>query len=267
MSPNDTPTLRLTPEQATAELRALISPADPASLRCFAVLDGHAAGCIFTDHPDTPSWVVVQEGAFGSLYLAGAIQSSFLHPLITDLRTEGDVLIGLLPDDPRWSLLPPTPDYSGYTLEFTDRDVSQKLPILPTDCELRRLDESLFKQILDRNLLVRMYGSPQQALQWGYGLCLVHDDEILSEAFAGPAANGMIEIGVQTNPHHMQKGYGTLTCAHLIHQMEQLGYLTYWNCAKDNLPSTALARRLGYRTENEYRVQAWFNQNNSYLTG
>jgi RimJ/RimL family protein N-acetyltransferase len=70
----------------------------------------------------------------------------------------------------------------------------------------------------------------------------------------------MIEIGVETHPHHMRKGYATLTCAHLIAEMEQQGYSTYWNCAKGNLPSAALARRLGYRTEKEYRLVAWFKQ-------
>ena len=250
-------TLQLTPTLVTPELRALFHPADPASLRCVAVLDGHAAGRIFTDHPDTPTWGVVQEAAFGSIYLAGNLQAAFLHSLIADLRAEGDVLVGFWQEDPRWSLMPGAPQYSGYTLEFTDRDSDQALPEMPAGCELRQLDQALSKQILGRNLLVHMYGSVQEALKWGYGLCLMRDDELLCETFAGPAANGIIEIGVETNPHHMQKGYAYITCAHLIHEMERQGYHTYWNCAKDNLPSAALARKLGYRTEKEYRLLAW----------
>lgn len=243
--------------QATPALRDLFSPADPASLRCFAVLDGHAAGRIITDQPDQPTWGVVQEGAFGSLYLGGDIQPSMLHQLITSLRQDGEVLIGLWLDDPRWSRLPSAPDYSGYTLEFTHRDTDQPLPAVPVGCELRRLDQSLLKQIVGRNLLIHIYGSVQEALKWGYGLCLIQDGDILCETFAGPAANSLIEIGVETHPHNMRKGYGTLTCAYLIHEMERQGYLTYWNCAKQNQASIALARKLGYRTEKEYRLVAW----------
>jgi RimJ/RimL family protein N-acetyltransferase len=58
----------------------------------------------------------------------------------------------------------------------------------------------------------------------------------------------------------MQKGYATITCAHLIQEMEQQGYLTYWNCAKDNQASIALARKLGYQTEKVYRLLAWFRK-------
>ena len=60
--------------QITPALRGLFNPADPASLRCFAVLDGHAAGCIFTDFPDPPNWGVVQEAAFGSFSLGGDVK-------------------------------------------------------------------------------------------------------------------------------------------------------------------------------------------------
>lgn len=165
--------------------------------------------------------------------------------------------MGLWPDDPRWALLPASPDYSGYTLEFTDHEAGLPLPPVPSGCELRRLDQSVSKEILGRNLLIHIYGSVQQALEWGYGLCLRRNGEILCETFAGPAANGIIEIGVETHPHHMRKGYSALTCAHLIHEMERQGYLTYWNCAKQNQASITLAHKLCYRNEKEYRLLAW----------
>jgi GNAT superfamily N-acetyltransferase len=253
----NTPISPIILNQVTPDLRALFDPADPASLRCFAVLDGHAAGRIFTDHPDRPIWGAVQEAAFGSLYLGGDVQQTTLQHLVTKLRQDGEVLMGLWLDDPCWSLLPASPDYSGYTVEFTDHKAGLPLPAVPSGCELRRLDQSLSKEILGRNLLIHMYGSVQQALEWGYGLCLTRNGEILCETFAGPAANGIIEIGVETHPHHMRKGYGAITCAHLIHEMERQGYVTYWNCAKQNQASIALAHKLGYRNEKEYRLLAW----------
>jgi RimJ/RimL family protein N-acetyltransferase len=249
--------LELTPHQVTAELKALFVPTDPAALRCQAVLDGHAAGKIFTDHPETPTWGLLQEATFGSIYLGGEVQAGLLCHLIESMQKNGEVLVGLSEHDPRWQLFPSGADYAGYTLEYSDRESGVVMPSLPEGCQLRRLDSTLAKQILDRNLLIRMFGSIQQALQWGYGLCLLRDNALLCEAFAGPAANGVIEIGVETQPHHMHKGYAFITCIHLIHRMEQLGYQTYWNCAKGNIASAALARKLGYRTEKAYRLLAW----------
>lgn len=258
MGIENSPILQLAPAQMTPELRGLFNSTDPATVRCQAVLEGHAAGKIFTDHPETPSWGVLQEAAFGSIYLGGDVQAGLLQQLIITLRKKGDVLVGLYEADPRWQRVPSGADYCGYTLEFEDREIRQDLPSVPDGCELRRLDPSLGKQILDRNLLIRMFGSIPRALEWGYGLCLLRDAALLCEAFAGPAASGVIEIGVETQPHHMRKGFAFLTCASLIHLMEMQGYRTYWNCAKGNLPSAALARKLGYQTEKEYRLMAWF---------
>jgi GNAT superfamily N-acetyltransferase len=255
--------VQINPDQVTPQFRSLFTPSDPASLRLFAVLDGDARGRIFADHPENPSWGVAQEAAFGSLYLGGKIHSARLRRLVAHLCLEGDVLIGLWPSDPRLRLLPPAPDYSGFTLDFSSRQPApalELLPAVPEGCELRRMELPLLDRCAGKGLYLAMYGSAEQALEKGYGLCLTNHHELLCEAFAGPAALGSIEIGTETHPDHRRKGYAMLTCAHLIHEMEQQGYRTYWNCAKQNQASIALARKLGYGKEKEYRLLAWLKK-------
>jgi RimJ/RimL family protein N-acetyltransferase len=84
--------------------------------------------------------------------------------------------------------------------------------------------------------------------------------QILSEAYAGPSAIGLIEIGTTTHERYRGRGYATLTCAHLVEACEALGFQTYWNCAKHNLASAAIARKLGYCVEREYKLVAWFKR-------
>ena len=153
--------------------------------------------------------------------------------------------------------MPSGADYSGYTLEFSERKNHSSLPQIPDGGELRWLDHSLFRYILGQKYLISMFGSTEKALERGYGLCYLQNGEVLCEAFAGPAASGMIEIGVECHPQHLHKGYATLTCSHLIQAMERQGYSTYWNCAKGNQASIALARKLGYQKVKEYRLMAW----------
>jgi RimJ/RimL family protein N-acetyltransferase len=94
-------------------------------------------------------------------------------------------------------------------------------------------------------------------LEKGFGFCLVKEQELLSEAFAGDAALGLIEIGTITGEPYRRRGYATVCCAQLIRECEARGYRTYWNCAKDNLASAGLARRMGYQTEKEFRFVVW----------
>lgn len=244
-------------------LRALFNADSlPASLRCFAVLDGQTTGRILADHPTRPTWSVVQEAAFGTIYPGGLWDGQRLCQIVTDLRQGGDVLLGLWPGDSRSADIPPAPEYEGTVLEFTNRPMLASLDALlrqvPAGCTIRRVNRALFERSIDHDWQVMVYGSVEKALERGQGFYLMRGDDILCEAFAGPPNMGTVEIGVNTREPHRGRGYATFTCAHLVQTCEEQGYQTYWNCASQNLASAAIARKLGYRREQMYRLWAWF---------
>jgi hypothetical protein len=257
--------IEIHPAQITPQLRALFDPRMPAGFRCFAVIAGDVAGRIFTDDPIRPTWGLVQEAAFGTLYPGGALESFTWQRLIAKLREDGDVLVGLWPDDRRIQLLPPAPDYDGFTLDFTNRPagtgLEEYLRELPDGCIIRTLDRELFERSTGRDFYCTMYGSAERVLETVQARFLMRADEICCESYAYFAALGIIEIATSTSEPYYGRGYATMTCAHLIQACEAQGYQTYWNCAKQNLASAAVARKLGFRTENEYRLLAWLKSN------
>jgi GNAT superfamily N-acetyltransferase len=246
----------------TPALRALFRTDEPQACRCFGVLEGNGhPGKILTDDLGDPTWGIVWEGCDGATFIGGELDPTTVLEALNDLRREGQVLVGLWLDDSRQALLPPDPYYDGRTLEFYDRPVGagleQYLCQVPQGCEIRQLD---------RDLILRTeWGPDDVALAGGVevwerthiGYCLMRDGDILSEATVGPPALGLREPGVFTQPEHRGKGYATLTAARLVHEVEALGDRTYWNCAKQNLASAAVARKLGYRVAREYRCVAW----------
>ncbi len=54
------PLFQLSSSQVTLELRSLFDPGDPASLRCFGVLEGRLAGRILVNDAMHPTWGIVQ---------------------------------------------------------------------------------------------------------------------------------------------------------------------------------------------------------------
>ena len=257
--------IEVAPDQVTPQLRALFDPHMPAGFRCFAVIAGDTAGRILTDDPIRPTWGAVQEGAFGTVYPGGTLTASTWNRLITKLSENGDVLVGLWPDDERIQLLPSPPDYDGFTLDFTNRPIGAGLDAyvqqIPDGCTMRNLDRELFERSEDRNFYTLLYGWAGQALEKVQARFLMRGDEICCESYAYFAALGTIEIATSTREQYAGRGYATITCAYLIQACEAHGYQTYWNCAKQNLASAAVARKLGYRTEKEYRLLAWFKRN------
>jgi RimJ/RimL family protein N-acetyltransferase len=105
--------------------------------------------------------------------------------------------------------------------------------------------------------MIEMAESAELALTHGLGYCLLHNDTIVAEANAGPAARGVIELDTMTHPAHRGRGYATSVSARTALECERLGYTLWWNCAKANLASAAIARKLGFRDEQEYRLLMW----------
>lgn len=254
--------IEVQPAQITPALRALFREDLPAGLRCFAVLAGDNAGRIWTDDLQNPTWGIVQEGAFGTLYLEGTFPHGLLTAFINQRRQYGDVLYGFWDDDDALKSHFPEPGYRGRVFEGIrtelDRGFLDYLNQIPPDCTLRPIDRDLFRRIEDYTFYSEMFGSPERALERSFGYCLMRGDDLLCEAFAGTSFRDVIEIGVNTREAERNKGYAKMTCAAVIQEAEQRGYQAYWNCAAQNIPSFSVASQLGWKPMRKYSLLGWF---------
>ena len=248
-------------KQVSGHHKAFFAARDPAGLRCIAVMEGIRPGKVFSDSPDDPTWVLVWESVFGALYPAGQVSISVLNELIQHFRRERMIFIGLWPENSLWKKIHPKFDQEGWVLDFYDRVQDDRLQrfidACPPETELRLVDKNLIERSVNRELHLSGYPSVEKALEDLVGFFLMRGDEILCEALAGAEIMGVREIGVDTPEPYRRRGYATLTCARLIQFCEQKGWQTYWNCNKFNAASAALARKLGYQTEKEYRLLIW----------
>jgi GNAT superfamily N-acetyltransferase len=238
----------------------LASPTQPpSSLRAYAILNGNTRGHVFVDDPARSAWAALHEVAYDrTLYLAGALSAPIAQAILAHVRAGGDVVLCLWQDDAQLAAWLPPPDYDGEAIDFTQRAGDlEALTAVPDGCAMRRIDLALLRRKGDYEATVAAYGSEEAALAKGLGYCLMRGDEILCEAFTGPAVDGVIELGVETPEAHRGRGYATITCAHLVRLCEGMGLTTFWNAAAQNAPSVALARKLGYRREQPHRVLAW----------
>jgi len=248
-------------EQISPTQKAFFDPRGPAGLRCIAVLDGIRPGNIFADSPDNPTWMVVWESTFGALYPAGEINLFALHELIQRFRQERMIFLGLWLEDPLWKSIQPEIDQESRVFDFYDRiqngHLQKMIEQRPAGTNLCLVNKNLIERSVNRDLHFSGYADSKAALKDLVGFFLMKDDEILCEALAGAEIMGTREIGVDTSKAHQRRGYATITCAKLIQYCEEQGLQTYWNCNKFNEASVALARKLGYQTEKEYRLLIW----------
>ena len=251
--------IQISAQQVTPEILTLFDIKKPTMPRALNVLEGITRGQILVDNQTHPTWAVVRETTYGTLYFGGEINTSLVESFVEHFRKLGEVGIGCWLDDKLNYMLPLDPDYDGRTLYFTARaSHTDLLNIqLPSGYTLVMRNRSLFEQSFDYESTLDSFGAVESVMTQTLGFVILHNDKVVCEAATGAPTQGLIEVGVTTHESHRQLGLATIACASLIANCEAQGYNTWWDCAKQNLPSTRLARRLGYQNEREYRYVWW----------
>ena len=258
--------IEIAPENVTSDIWALFDSTQPTMPRAFNVLDGTMRGTILVDDPAHPTSAVVRETEFGSLYFGGHVDQSLLDVLIDQFRQFGDVGISCWLDDPLNEILPPEPDYDGFTYYFPKRTQHVKLqPLikdLPAGMSLAPRDAHLFASSIDYEATLACFGSVEQVMKHTLGVMILDGDTVVCEASTRAPTHGRIEISVNTAATHRQRGLASMACASLIVECEARGYSTWWDCARQNVASQNLAKKLGFLHGHEYHYVMWSGKNN-----
>jgi GNAT superfamily N-acetyltransferase len=254
--------IQISPNQVTPALKSMFNLNMPTSIRAFAVMAGGNAGKIFTDDPARPLWGLVWEADDGTLYRGGKYGRDVLSEAVTLLRQDGIVAMGFRDGDSDVDRFPPDPEAGAECLEF-DRpvgssDLSPYLSMLPEGYSIHRMDRALLEKSPKREENINRYGNLENLLAHGIAVCIMHGDKIVCEAYADMDIMGIREIGIRTQEAYRKQGFATIACAHLIKLCEKSGSHTYWDCARFNAGSIALARKLGFQNERAYKLLAWF---------
>lgn len=260
------PAPRFLASRVPAHLNALFDVADPLSVRALGVLQGTRHGRVWVDDIEQPSCAVLQEAAEGCTYLGGQPSATWVAAAIAQLRQHQAVLIGLWPNDPRWSLLPTHADLLGNSLDFEPRNLNQNLEALlhvPEDCQLRQINMDLAQHSPGFVDWCKAFGGVETYLAHGLSYGLWQGNTLISQASADPPANGVMEIGTETQPNQRGRGYATRVCAQIVLACEQRGYRVHWNCNALNAPSAAIAHKLGYTQSRAFPWRYWEKESSS----
>jgi RimJ/RimL family protein N-acetyltransferase len=247
------------PQQVTPQIFALFDLTKPTMPRAFNVLEGLNRGQILVDDPARSTMAVVRDGMYGTLYLGGNVSASLIASLVEYFRQIGEVGIGCWLTDPLNQIIPTNFDYDGITYYFTERSQYNHTQSfeLPGGYSLLTRDEHLFSKSFDYQSTLDMFGTVEKVLQHTMGVVILHEDTVVCEAATGAPTHGQIEVGVTTAEPYRRQGFATIACARLIELCEEQGYRPWWDCAKQNIPSVKLAKKLGYQGEPEYRYVWW----------
>lgn len=136
----------------------------------------------------------------------------------------------------------------GFALRFADRQ-------MVSDPRIKNLDFLTEEMCSERE-------SVEDFLQKSFGLCLVHEHEIVGWCLSEYNHADGCEIGIAVSPPYRRRGFATLLASAFIEYAHLQG-ITHigWHCEASNTPSIATALKVGFEKVLDYSVcVGWFNQ-------
>lgn len=131
---------------------------------------------------------------------------------------------------------------------------------IPPGFNMRPIDAGMLRETTLKNLpdlraeIESCWNSVGDFLENGFGYCLLHGDEIVCRCTAEYVSAGKCGIGIETAEGYRERGFATLTAAAFVEHCVARGVTAHWDAWKANLPSIAVAEKVGFRKTVEYAV-------------
>jgi RimJ/RimL family protein N-acetyltransferase len=244
------------------------------------LLEGTVPSRIYVDHPEHPTAALAV--ASRRYFLAGnpendsfnhSLQQLFADTIYPQALAAGETMFVLYYQTGGWTdkleliLKDKYPIFAQrqfYQLKELKTDWRS---LLPEGFALQHADREILAdpQIMNPDFLTEEMCSERESvedfLQKSFGLCLVHDHEIVGWCLSEYNHAAGCEIGIATSPAYQRRGFATLLASAFIEYAHSQG-LTHigWHCYASNAPSVATALKLGFEKVTDYPIcLGWFN--------
>ena len=133
---------------------------------------------------------------------------------------------------------------------------------IPSGFEVKRIDEKLMSRIGEiRGLTRRFWKSTEDFMKIGFGFCLLHRGEIVTFCYSAFVGGGKYEIDIRTVEKYRRQGFGEFNACAFIEHCLNKNKIPSWHCGSTNVPSDALARKLGFEPKVDFPIYRWIEAN------
>jgi GNAT superfamily N-acetyltransferase len=232
----------------------------------YAVLEQRQGGQVFAEDCPNPRYALVCNDsgfflAFGEPEesdLVAQVRQLFHQKLVE----ENTALFGTSPawDAPLAAAFAPFQAQATRRLGFRIDPQPGRPPLdwrerIPPGYHIAPIDAALCARIADGSAtngygidpwFIRIMGGPEGYAAHGLGCALMHGEQIASLCGYCAFAHSEAELEVGTVPAYQGKGFATLASAAFLEQCQQKGLLPVYTCESKNMPSLAVAHKLGF---------------------
>jgi len=239
-----------------------------------SVIAGNTPGWVFADRAAAPGVALIWDRA-DALLLAGenqdvmalaALRNLLHHIILPEARARGipDMVLfttslwqGMLPTLLAGLAADPAGRRSYRYISNTAPDIAPLAPgfcVQPISAALLESQAGGIAHV--RGWIDSFWHTSQDFLRLGFGHCVSDQEsgQIVSWCLTVFAAGSERELGLATLPEFRGRGLAAQAAAACITQALAENIHLHWHCWVDNLPSSAIAEKLGFQHERDYSV-------------
>ena len=230
----------------------LFDVTQPNAPMIFSTIAGRTLGRAFVDDLDQPTNCLLVMDFQHFSFTHASVDPQWLATTVAALRPQFGLLLNwsaemaaTLPSPPNASR-----DYAGH--EFMEYYAQGDLQ-LPPGRRLQRMDADILARCTWRDLVLSAFGTVENFLADGIGVCVMDGEEICSESYAIFLGAGKFEVGIVTNEPYRQQGNAYHACKALLQLLEDTERPPHWSYFEGNVASAATARKLGFGAQRDYQ--------------
>jgi len=196
-------------------------------------------------------------------FFAGEPDIELIHHIPEDFPSKVMIMVGR---DERWNQAIETvhkgqvKKIERYAIKkekdvFDQKKLMDNVAKLSPEYELRCIDEALYHHIMETpwaKYLCSSFPEYESFKRHGVGYVIVDQGKVLSGASTYAYYHGGIEIEIDTHKNYRRKGFALVCASKLILDCLDRHMYPSWDAA--NKASVALAEKLGYHFDHEYRA-------------
>jgi RimJ/RimL family protein N-acetyltransferase len=229
----------------------------------YSVLNNYIRGTVYVDSK-TPETVLIETES-GIYFVAGKENNQTFNDFLFELycqRKRGELRFTLFSSSENWDCVlneqfkDHIKQMSRYSFGYDQKNQSQNTDQLASDYSIKKISEELISNSLEFNAeyYQEYWGSVSNFIENGFGYCILHKGEVVSECTSIFSSQQFSEIDIATRKDYRGLGLAPILAKRFINHCLENDLLPRWDCDVLNTSSIKLAEKLGFGNPVKYSI-------------
>ncbi|MGE6515992.1 GNAT family N-acetyltransferase [Lysinibacillus sphaericus] len=228
----------------------------------YSVLNNYISGIVYADSKNPETILIGTQS--GIYFVAGKEDNQKFNNFLLELysqRKSEELRFTLFSSNEHWDcvineLFKDNLKKMNRYYFIHDKKKSYEKSLFTNEYSMRRISEEQIacSSAYNEDYYNEYWGSVANFTAKGFGYCMLHKGQVISECTSIFASLQFSEIDIETHENYRGQGLGLIVAKAFINDCLEKDIMPRWDCDISNASSIRLAEKLGFSNPSEYSI-------------